>query len=287
MLYTNPMPVQLKVLVLLPFLFWPLAYAQDIDCPSPSFRTDFRSPISGHRRVFCSKRNAVGEIIQHGPEVEFDERGELIARRSFQDGAEVAAPAIEVIQEIPAELPASGRDFGFMRTAMHELLYVLIPIKRPPRESVALFHGGFATDTCTPNRFALTNFYSRPERKDVQIRLRYNDRCALQGELTLIKAQRTPMSFEARLSHYERIEGTVLIEVQNNDEVIKINFQLFNGRLFNPRGHLEFEASYELSMNSSGDLHDSHGGQVRIRSEAGVPINQELPLKLQITPERL
>lgn len=263
---------------------------QDFTCPEGRFKTDFTSPISNHRRLFCSKRSG-DEFVQDGPEWEFDKDGAFLAQRNFKDGAEVELTAEQVERQKPKELSATEQlglppDFGFMRTAITEFLYIVLPIARPER-NIRVFYGGFATNSCYRNTYMLRRFYEEPARDEHHLRLRFGERCSLQGDGTLLMGRRNRLVFEPRLTHYERLEMS--IEVQSTpreeDDKFFVQIKIHDGALIQQTGRLRFEAEYALILGSSAQLTDAHGGEVRVLSENGRELNLKYPLKLQERPD--
>lgn len=243
-------------------------------CPSKSFRTDFVSPVSFERRIFCSYRNQSDQIINHGPEWIFDPDQKLIAKANWNEGEK----SVEEIK--PAEPEATiEKDFGYMQTAIHEFLFMLLPVA--PENRGMHFHGGFSAAGCHENNYARKQFYFTDKTPEITIRPRFNNRCSLQGEAKIAKDKFNKIRFETRLSKYYHLEMNLKISIEKTTpETNVFSIEIQSGRLIEPKSQLEFEAQYKLTLNNDGKVLDKGEGIVRIINEDSQVIDRKYPLSL-------
>lgn len=251
-------------------------------CPEMTFKTDFISPVTQSRRIFCTKRLSDGSLVQHGPEWIFDEDQKLKQTLYYQDGLITDQPPkpAHSTEEI------LGKDYGFMKTAIQEFLYLILPVKAPSRGTV--FYGGFSTDRCYTSQVRQLDFYVKQTDKTLPLRPRFGEGCSLQGANTLLANQRTKIDFVAKLSHYFALEMMVRVNISKaQHELIAVEIVMDDARLTHPNGHLEFKAEYSLLMTQKMELREPHQGRLTILKESSKLVNQELPLKLQQAPTKL
>ena len=249
-------------------------------CPNKSFRTDFVSPVSFERRIFCSYRNQSDQIINHGPEWIYDSNQKLISKANWIEGE-------KSIEDIPsddgssgAETPAAERDFGYMQTAIHELLFMLLPVS--PENRGMHFHGGFSASGCHENNYARRQFYFTDKSAEMTIRPRFGNRCSLQGEAKVYKEKFSKIRLETKLSKYYHLEMNLKISIEKiSSEQNTFTIEIQSGRLIEPKSQLEFEAHYKLSLTNEGKVIDKGEGIVRIINEDAKVIDRKYPLSLQ------
>lgn len=271
----------MKLLTLFALTFTMSAWAtkdETFSCPPESFKTEFVSPISYERRLFCSKRLDSGELVQHGPDWTYDPDGKLIDKKWYVEGRVNKLVQAKVEAEAFEATPVY-RDRGFMITAIQELLYALLPIKAPDRGLVN--HGGFATTRCYSNSYTQKRFYGTRERQELPIRFKFNEKCSLHGEGELLEGKFAKLHFKVRLSHYEAMDLPIqTLITYGEDKVSKIKFEIRGASLLHKDGNLEFDADYELLLTEDMRLLEPHAGEVRVKSEAGIELDLSYPLKL-------
>ncbi len=243
-------------------------------CPSKSFRTDFVSPVSFERRIFCSYRNQSDQIINHGAEWIYDSHQKLISKANWIEGEKFVEE-----MTLNVETPTIERDFGYMQTAIHEFLFMLLPVS--PENRGMHFHGGFSASGCYENNYARRQFYFTEKSTEMTIRPRFNNRCSLQGEAKIYKEKFSKIRLETKLSKYYHIEMNLRISLEKNTpEENLITIEIQSGRLIEPKSQLEFEAQYKLSFNNEGKVLNKGEGIVRIITEDTTVIDRKYPLSL-------
>jgi hypothetical protein len=262
-----------------------LQATENFVCPDQTFKTDFISPVTHLRRVFCSKRLNDGSLVQHGPEWIFDLEQKVTEIKKFHEGEilQTINPAEQITEPPGPELP---KDYGFMRTAIQEFLYLILPVNAPSRGTV--FYGGFATDRCYTSPIRQQDFFIKQSDSTLPLRPRFARGCSLQGQATILANQATRVNLEARLTHYEAIDMMIAVHLARKDaQLTEVKISITSGRLTHPKGHLEFEGEYSLLLTDNLEVREPHEGTVTILREASKPVQQRLSLKLLMAPTKL
>lgn len=245
--------------MLLIFLLPLLAMAQtpeSVNCPADTLKVDYQSPVSGLRKIVCTK-NQAGQNIPVGNEYVFDKNGKFLADKSR-------------IQHVPGTEESSIKpQNATVSSALRQLLQLFSRKTLEVKE-------GFRVSQCDRNpmewiKMALTK---QPQ----TFQYKFQDGCDVEGTFTANFGQEFPLNLNLRnLFNYKQTQMTVLQQIQKGQKGIRYRFEAISGKLTSSAEKVEFTAWYEVELDilNGSPIHETQDGRVKILKVNDQPVNLE------------
>jgi hypothetical protein len=251
----------LQLIILLLILTTVLAQTPEaIQCPPDTLKVDFVSPVTGLRKIACTK-NIGGKNVPQS-EFTFDKRGELIPDKSSQTSIEAKLPGSE---EKPSRISSDK-----VSSALKHVLKIL------SRQSINDGLVSFRVSGCEANpvewiKMALT-------KQPKTFRYQFKEGCDVEGSFTAAFEKEFPLSMKLKnLYNFNHAGMNVVQKISKGQKGIRYRFDALSGVLTSSEEKIEFKAWYDIEFNMfNGDpILETQNGRLTILKINGTPVEIE------------
>jgi hypothetical protein len=205
---------------------------ETIECPPDTLKVDFVSPVTGLRKVACTK-NINGQNV---PQIEytFDKSGQLIPGKSAPAFGGYKLPGTE---EKPSEVPSEK-----VSSALKHVLKILS--RQSINDGLVSFRvTGCEADPMEWIKMALTK---QPKTFSYQFR----EGCDVQGSFTAAFEKEFPLKMNLKnLYDFNQTEMNVIQKISKGEKGVRYRFEALTGILKSSAERIEFKAWYEIEFN--------------------------------------
>jgi len=244
------------------------AASSSFSCPEEAYKVDFRSPVTGQRRMFCQKNTPSG-LIKHGREVHFDENDKIILDIYFVNGKKAKAP-----KEVKASTNGHTDKITNAKVIFKQLLNAILPFASKKSNQKFKVYG------CKANAnkwFALL----ATGRSFTEV-IKMNSICDVSGTFEAKKDEPFKVDLNLRnLKQYKKASMNIILSVHMREDYI-FNIKASEGELLGPNENLEFTGSYSLSINPFKHpiIQSDNGGILNIHAINEKKVNFKEEIKL-------
>lgn len=246
------------LLVLLTTSVWSQT-ADSLQCPADTLKVDFVSPVTGLRKVACTK-NINGQNVPQS-EYTFDKSGQLIPGKSS------SAPA-----QPQTNIPGTDEKMANEKisSALRHVLKIL------SRQSLNDGRVSFRVSGCEANpmewiKMALTK---QPRTFSYQ----FKEGCDVEGSFTAAFEKEFPLNMKLKnLYDFNQTTMSVMQKISKGQKGLRYRFDAITGSLNSPSEKVEFKAWYEIEFNMfNGDpIPETQDGRLTILKVNDKPVQIE------------
>jgi hypothetical protein len=220
-----------------------------IQCPPDTLKVEFVSPVTGLRKVACTK-NIDGQNIPQSEYV-FDKNSQLVPGKSSPAHGGFSLPGTE-------QKPAPAMN-GSVSKALRHVLKIL------SRQSLNDGLVSFRVTACegSPIEWIKMALSKQPKTFSYQ----FKEGCDVEGSFTAAFEKEFPLKMNLKnLYDFNQTEMNVIQKISKGIKGVRYRFDALSGVLKSPSEKVEFKAWYEIEFNLfNGDpIMETQDGQLTI-----------------------
>ena len=235
-----------------------------IQCPPDMLKVDFVSPVTGLRKVACTK-NINGQNVPQA-EYLFDKDGQLVPAKSSPVFGGVNLPGTE-------EKQASASNEKISNALKHVL-------KILSRQTLNDGLVSFRVNACETNTMEWIKMAMTKQPK--AFCYKFKEGCDVDGTFTAAFEKEFPITMRLKnLYEFNQTEMNVIQKMSKGQKGIRYRFEALTGTLKSPTEKVEFKAWYEIEFNMfNGDpLEETQDGLLTIFKVNDKPVQIEEKLR--------
>jgi hypothetical protein len=220
-----------------------------IECPPDTLKVDFVSPVTGLRKVACTKKiNG-----QNVPQIEynFDKSGQLAPGKSSAVFGAVNLPGTE-----EKKAPISQEKIS---SALKHVLKIL------SRQTLNDGLVTFRVNTCEANPIEWIKMAMTKQPKTFSYR--FKEGCDVDGTFTAAFEKEFPINMNLKnLYDFNQTQMNVIQKMSKGQKGVRYHFEAVTGTLKSPSEMVEFKARYEIEFNifNGEPLEETQNGMLTI-----------------------